>query len=107
MLYLLFLGDSSVVAGMREAVSFRLARELLFNLYIEQREGKKGEVIMKRVPVLLASMLILAPIVLLLTWLLWVAGLSWWVGTVSGLIWASAIFALGTAQHRRREVQDV
>jgi hypothetical protein len=55
---------------------------------------------MKRVPVLLTSILILAPIVLLLTWLLWVAGLSWWVGTVSGLIWAIAIFALGTAQPR-------
>ncbi len=90
---------------MREAVSFPLARNLLFPR--EQREGKKGEVIMKRVPVLLTSILILAPIVLLLTWLLWVAGLSWWVGTVSGLIWAIAIFALGTAQPRRREVQDV
>jgi len=62
---------------------------------------------MKRSLSLLTSILILAPIVLLLTWLLWVAGLSWWVGTVSGLIWAIAIFALGTAQPRRREVQDV
>ncbi len=62
---------------------------------------------MKRLPVLLTSILIFAPIVLLLTWLLWVAGLSWWVGTVSGLIWAVAIFALGTAQPRRKQVQDV
>jgi len=62
---------------------------------------------MKRVVELLTSILILAPIVLLLTWLLWVAGLSWWVGTVSGLIWAIAIFALGTAQPRRKQVQDV
>ncbi len=62
---------------------------------------------MKRLPVLLTSILIFAPIVLLLTWLLWVAGLSWWVGTVSGLIWAIAIFALGTAQPRRKQVQDV
>ncbi len=62
---------------------------------------------MKRVPVRLTSILRLAPIVLLLTWLLWVAGLSWWVGTVSGLIWAVAIFALGTAQPRRKEVQNV
>ncbi len=54
---------------------------------------------MKRSLALLASILMLAPIVLL-TWLLWVAGLSWWVGTVSGLIWAIAIFALGTAQPR-------
>ncbi len=62
---------------------------------------------MKRSLALLASILMLAPIVLLLTWLLWVAGLSWWVGTVSGLIWAVAIFALGTAQPRRKELQDV
>ncbi len=62
---------------------------------------------MKRLPVLLTSILMLTPIVLLLTWLLWVAGLSWWVGTVSGLIWAIAIFALGTAQPRRKQVQDV
>ncbi len=62
---------------------------------------------MKRVVVLLTGITILAPIVLLLTWLLWVGGLSWWVGTVSGLIWAIAIFALGTAQPRRKQVQDV
>ncbi len=90
---------------MREAVSFPLARELLFCIWKKAARGK-GEVMMKRSLALLASILMLAPIVLL-TWLLWVAGLSWWVGTVSGLIWAIAIFALGTAQPRRREVQDV
>jgi len=54
---------------------------------------------MKRSLSLLASILMLAPI-MLLTWLLWVAGLPWWVGTVGGLMWAVAIFALGTAQPR-------
>ena len=29
------------------------------------------------------------------------------IGTVGGLMWAVAIFALGTAQPRRKQVQDV
>ncbi len=53
----------------------------------------------KRSLALMASILLLAPSVLL-TWLLWVAGLPWWVGTVGGVIWAISILALGTAQPR-------
>ncbi len=56
---------------------------------------------MKTTLTLLAFTVTLAPIVALLTWLLWVAGLPWWVGTVGGLLWVIAIYALGTAQPRR------
>jgi len=63
--------------------------------------GVSTGVMKKTLLMQLAVIGMFAPVIALLTWLLWLVGMPWRVGLTGGLIWAIAIFTLVTAQPRR------